>query len=287
MPGLTFPAFSEVLDLLPPAGAALVVFLAGAWLARRGSPAWAGAAAVAAVLVAFAWTFTRTRGVPAFPPGASTERGFFSVLGASALALVPALARTGPRARLLPCLLAAPLALVWVAGGLSSGAMPAGRLGLVAVGAIAWLILLDRASMSPGPLFALGASAALCACAQVFLMYRSAVLAELAAAVGIAMGLIGLASFFLRGALPASLTLPLGVIILALSLDSELFSYNPPSRVALVLLAAALLAPLVFFGGVADRRPVLKRSLLAAALSLAVTATGFYLAWRSAPPQFG
>jgi hypothetical protein len=165
--------------------------------------------------------------------------------------------------------------------------MPAARLAAVALGAIAWLVLLDRASACPGPLFGLLASFALGASAQVFLMYRSAVLAELAGALGIALGLIGLASFFFRGPLPAAMTVPLGASILALSLDSALFAYEPPPRVSLVLLAAAPLAPIVFFRGVAARPRPLIRSLAAAVLSLALAGLGFWLAWRVAPPQFG
>jgi hypothetical protein len=286
LPGLSSRELGEILDLLPPAGAGLAVFVLGAWLSRRGSPAFAAAASVLAVGVACLWTFQRNRGAPAFPPRMSTERAFWAIAVACALGLAVSAPALGARARLLAAALAAPLAVVWVAGGFSSPAVGGGRLAAVSLGAVAWLVLLDRASACPGPLFGFVTAVSLGAAAKVFVMFRSALNGQMAGAAGITMGLIGLASLAFRRPLPAPVTIPIGAILAALSIDAAVFAYEPPPPVALIILAAAPLAPLVFFRGAAARSNPLRASLAAAALGLAVAGAGFFLAWRVAPPSF-
>ena len=284
MPDIQIPPLAEVVELLPPAVAALVLFIAGASLSRRGKDAWVAVASVLAVAVAFGWTFQRLRGLPPFPPRASSERGFWAVAVAAALGLVATIPQLRTRLRVL---IGAAVAVVWVAGGLSSEALSGWRLGVVALGAVAWLHLLIEASRCPGPLFGFVTAIAIGASSQTFLMFHAALLAQLGGALAMAMGLIGLSALVFRRPLPGVMALPLGSAMIVLSLDASLFAYESPPPVALVLLAAAPLAPLVFFWRAAPVRATALRVIGAAVLALALAGLGFYLAARVAPPDFG
>jgi hypothetical protein len=307
LPELPSRELAEAIDLLPAAGAGLLLFVLGAWLSRRGSFYWAVLGSVLGLSVACGWTFVRVRGAPAFPPRMSTERAFWGVTLAAVLALAAALPGVPPRLRLLPAAVAGPVLVFWIGKGVQIQGLAFAP--VVALGAIAFLLLLERASGCPGPLFGLLAAVALGATAQVLGMFRSALLAQLAGAAAVTTGLIALASAFVRspagagrsGAapthqptstawaprpLPRALATTLGAVALAVSVDSVVFSYETPPRLALVLMAAAPLAPLAFFGGSAERPRALRRALGAAVLGLAFAVAGFVVAARAAPPSF-
>ena len=156
--------------------------------------------------------------------GFEAERGFWAVAVAVALGLVATIPQLRTRLRVL---IAAAVAVVWVAGGLSSEALSGWRLGVVALGAVAWLHLLIAASRGPGPLFGFVTAIALGATAQAFLMFHAALLAQLGGALAMAMGLIGLSALVFRRPLPGVMALPLGSAMIVLSLDAALFSYEP------------------------------------------------------------
>jgi hypothetical protein len=241
-----------------------------------------------AVAVAYVWAFARLRsGLPAFPPHQATERGFFAVVSASGLALVPALSGIRVGARLWFQVVAAGVAVVFVAGGIASTAIGPWALAGVVCGAIACFVLLDLASFCPTPLFAGATAAATGALAQVLLLFGSALLAQLAGTVAILMALVAAASLFFRRHVPAAAAIPLAAIVVTLSVDAALFLYDPPPTVALVLLAVAPAASLVVYVVGPGRLGPLKTVAVALAATLAVTGLGFYLAWRAAPPSYG
>ena len=227
----------------------------GAWLAageRPGSPPARGPRAIA---VAFAWTFVRIRGFPRSRRDLDRARCSGRRASRAALGLVAAFPRPA-RARADRGVAAAvPRRGLGRRAGFPPSA-PGWRLGAVALGAVAWLHLLVAALEAPGPLFGFVTAIAWPRRAQIFLMFHAAQLGQLGGALGIAMGLIGLASLVFRRPLPGIMALPLGAAMIVLSLDAALFAYEPPPPVALVLLAAAPLAPLVSFGGrPSARRP--------------------------------
>jgi hypothetical protein len=248
------------------------------------------ASATLAVLglgAAYAWGWVRIFGAPPFPPRTSTERGLAAVLAGVVLALVPALMRAGHGRRAWIHVVMAPLAVALVAGGLGTPALHGWHLTAVVLGAIVFGALLDLATFCPTPVFALATAASLAASAQVFLMFGAANLARLAGTIGIAMVLAGLVSVAFRQHLPASVAVPLAAIITVLSVDDALFSYEVPPILSLVLFAAAPVVPLAIYLGPAGRLGARKSLASALLLTLATTATGFFIAWRAAPESGG
>jgi hypothetical protein len=292
VPELQLPAGSDVLALLPPAGAALLLVLGGWWLGRRSEAPvsrWLAAAGALAIGVAYAWIYVRVKGAPGWPPRGSTERGMFAVAAAAAVATVWA-AVPFRLWRGVPHLVVAPLVAAAVSGGIAEGAMTLPWLAVAAIAVFAFSYLLDRAAVvgMGSPVFGLAIALSVGALGQVWFMFGSALLAQLAGALAMSSAVIAIASAaFRRPLLAPDAALPIAAAVAALSIDARLFLYQPPPMIAVILLAVAPLGAAVPFIAVRRRRPGgVAIGLIALAFALLLTGLGFFLAWRVAPEPY-
>jgi hypothetical protein len=75
--------------------------------------------------------------------------------------------------------------------------------------------------------------------------------------------------------------------VTVLSFDNALYTWQQPPVLAIALLAAAPILPVVVYATIANRIGPRKALIGGVALSLAITGLGFFLAWRVAPEPYG
>lgn len=283
---LVFPVFADIAELLPAAGAALSIVIAGVVAGRRRGPRWTAAACVVAVAVAFAGTYVRMNGVPAFPPHGSTGRGLIGVVLAAGLGLVSLLVTAESLRRFALQIAGAAGVVLLVAGGLSSNVIAPLSVAAVLVSAVAYTVLLDIASFVRTPVFTFGYVAAMAGTAQVFLMFGGALFAQIAATLALTVLCVGALLAMIEHRIPPVMALPLAAATITLSFDASLTFSHPPPYASLVLLALGPVAPIVAYTVPPARLGRAGRAMLGIALSLATTIAGFTIAYRVAPEAY-